>query len=140
MKRSPLARKKPLRPDPDRVREFQQRARASSRPKRRMISPASPAQRDKIKNATCLVTGDREHLTPAHVIDRSLGGCDSETCVVPLRADVHRAYDERRLDLLPYLEAHGLRAELAHAVEHVGLLSALCRITNCDWVPVEKVA
>jgi hypothetical protein len=49
---------------------------------------------------------------------------------------LHRAYDDHELDLLPYLEAHGLRAELGHAVTHLGLIGALQRITNVGWAPV----
>ena len=40
----------------------------------------------------------------------------------------HRAYDTGRLDLLPYLEPRW-RAEIAHAVGHLGLISAYRRFT-----------
>ena len=50
-------------------------------------------------------------------------------CVVPLCRFHHRAYDRGELDLLPYLEPAS-RAQLAHAVGHVGLISALRRITG----------
>jgi hypothetical protein len=39
----------------------------------------------------------------------------------------HRAYDRGEIDLLPFLEP-GWRAQLAHAVGHVGLIGALRRI------------
>ena len=45
----------------------------------------------------------------------------------------HRAYDEGGLSLLEHLEPR-FRAELAYAVELVGLLAALRRITNARWV------
>ena len=41
----------------------------------------------------------------------------------------HRAYDRGELDLLPYLEP-AWRAQLAHAVGHVGLIGALRRISG----------
>jgi hypothetical protein len=41
----------------------------------------------------------------------------------------HRAYDRGELDLLPYLEP-AWRAQLAHAVGHVGLIGALGRISG----------
>jgi hypothetical protein len=64
------------------------------------------------------------------VIPRSLGGCGDALCVVPLcRRPCHRADDSGELDLLPYLEP-GWRAQLAHAVGHVGLIGALRRISG----------
>jgi hypothetical protein len=39
------------------------------------------------------------------------------------------AYDRPKLDLLPYLEPDR-RAQLAHAVGHVGLIGALRRISG----------
>ena len=45
--------------------------------------------------------------------------------VVPLCEACHRAYDGRRLDLLPHLT----RAERARAVELVGLVAALRRLS-----------
>ena len=62
-----------------------------------------------------------------HLIPRSLGGCGDALCVVPACRRCHRAYDRGDLDLLPYLEP-GCRAQLAHAVGHVGLIGALRRI------------
>jgi hypothetical protein len=46
--------------------------------------------------------------------------------IVPLCEVCHRAYDARRLDLLPYLT----RAEQARAVELVGLMAALRRLSG----------
>jgi hypothetical protein len=67
---------------------------------------------------------------------RSLGGCDEPDCVVPLDRRCHRAYDRGELDLLPYLEPC-FRAELAHALLHVGLLRLLRRLTGTPWWPAE---
>jgi hypothetical protein len=95
---------------------------------------ASPEQRAKVAGVRCIGCGDLERLDPAHVIPRSLGGCDHPDCVVPLCRPCHRAYDTGEFDLLPALE--GIRrTELAHAVWHVGLVAALERITNCRWGP-----
>jgi hypothetical protein len=51
----------------------------------------------------------------------------------------HRAYDRGELDLLPYLEP-AWRAQLAHAVGHVGLIAALRRITGTRSAGVDNVA
>ena len=48
---------------------------------------------------------------------------------MPRAAACHRAYDTGELDLLPYLEP-AWRAQLAHAVGHVGLIGALRRISG----------
>jgi hypothetical protein len=73
------------------------------------------------------VCGSTHRIDPAHLIPRSLGGCGEALCVVPLCRTCHRAYDQGRLDLLPHLEP-AWRAQLAHAVGHVGLIGALRRI------------
>lgn len=91
------------------------------------MSPASSLQRAKAREG-CRVTG-AQHADPAHVVDRSLGGCDDPLCVVPLSRIVHDAYDRGEVDLLPYLSY----AEQAHAVEHLGILRALKRITGSEW-------
>jgi 5-methylcytosine-specific restriction endonuclease McrA len=100
---------------------------------------ASEEQREKARWADreCVVCGlDHPYsaVDPAHVIPRSIGGCDHEDCVVPLCRSCHRAYDQEGLDVLPALEGRH-RAELAHAVSHVGLIAALERITNTRWSP-----
>lgn len=152
MKRSALNR------DPEKLREFQQRGRESSArslsatagspvtyssgkpPKRQKSSfAASPAQRAKIMAHPFCVSCRREQtewlsIDPAHLCDRSLGGCDHEDCVVGLCRDYygngcHKEYDEGRLSLLPHLEP-GFRREQAHAVEHLGLAMAYRRLTN----------
>lgn len=127
-----------LRPDPEKVRAFVQRGRESSARSlagRRAISPASFDQRRKVRPLACLncgaERGERVTVDAAHVIPRSLGGCDSADCVVPLcrRADgsgCHREYDEGRLELLPLLTW----SEQAHAVSHVGIAAALRQTTK----------
>ena len=82
----------------------------------------------------CIVCGADRRIDPAHLIPRSLGGCGDALCVVPLCRTCHRAYDRGELDLLPYLEP-GWRAQLAHAVGHVGLIGALRRISGSRREP-----
>jgi hypothetical protein len=120
MKRSPLERRTPL-------------ARKPSTLKRGPVSPASPGQRAKVTDRACVVCAHGPS-TPAHLIDRSLGGDDDPRAVVPLCFRCHRAYDDGTLSLLEYLEPR-FREELAYAVELVGLLGTLRRVTNTHWVP-----
>jgi hypothetical protein len=113
--------------------------------RRRPISPASPAQRAKVNAEGIVCVGCRRPqsdwlaLDPAHVTDRSLGGCDAPECVVPLcragdGSGCHREYDEHRLDLLKLLEPHW-REEQAHAVLHLGIAGAFRRTTNDRHAP-----
>jgi hypothetical protein len=99
---------------------------------------ASPEQRAKVRDWSCLrcVRDERDgvKIDPAHVIPRSMGGCDHEDCVVPLCRECHAWYDSGQLDLLPALQ-DSRSAELAHAVGHVGLIAALERISNERWSP-----
>jgi hypothetical protein len=98
------------------------------------VSPASPAQRARVAGQACLVCGGRP-VDPAHLVPRSLGGCDQPECVVPLDRRCHRAYDRGDLDLLPHLEPR-YRAELAHGLQHAGLLALLRRVSGARWAPV----
>lgn len=104
-------------------------------PRRSRIAPASDAQRAKVAGQRCLVCGERP-VDPAHLVPRSLGGCDHADCVVPLCRVHHRVYDRGEFDLLPHLEPRH-RAELAHAVLHIGLLRLLRRLTGTRWWAAE---
>jgi hypothetical protein len=98
--------------------------------RRAPISPASSLQRAKVAGQVCVVSDCAEHhCHPAHLIDRSLGGDDDPRAVVPLCPIHHDLYDNSDLSLLEHLEPH-YRAELAYAVELVGLQAAIKRITN----------
>lgn len=97
---------------------------------------ASVAQRRKVRLVPCIRCG-RDGVHPAHVIDRSLGGDDDPRAVVPLCPECHRLYDTGAISILEYLEPH-YRVELAYAVELVGLIAALDRITNERYVPEPK--
>src|SRR5262245_34760278 len=93
--------------------------RRTSTPKpRRAISEASPAQRAKVANAVSIVSSQGP-CDPAHLWPRGRGGCDHPDCVVPLTREEHAAFDEGRLDLLPYLidPTRGAWEELAHMIE-----------------------
>jgi hypothetical protein len=102
--------------------------------RRTQPSPASEAQRAKVAGRACLVCGKRP-VDPAHLVPRSLGGCDEPDCCVPLDRSCHRAYDRGELDLLPHLEPR-FRVELAHALGHLPLLGLLRRVTGRRWGPL----
>jgi hypothetical protein len=102
--------------------------------RRSRIAPASDAQRAKVAGQRCLVCGERP-VDPAHLVPRSLGGCDDADCVVPLCRIHHRLYDRGEFDLLPYLEPR-YRAEVVHGVLHLGLVSLLRRVTGVRWARV----
>jgi hypothetical protein len=102
--------------------------------RRRSISPAHPSQRARVAGKVCAVSDcGATHCDPAHLIDRSLGGDDDPRATVPLCRPHHDAYDDGDLSLLEHLEPH-FREELAYAVEMVGLMTALKRITNRHWI------
>jgi hypothetical protein len=90
---------------------------------------ATERQRAAVAGRRCIVCGTDRRIDPAHLIPRSLGGCGDPLCTCPLCRACHRAYDRGELDLLPYLEP-AWRAQLAHAVGHVGLIGALRRISG----------
>ena len=91
---------------------------------------ATDSQRLAVAGLACIVCGAPHGVDPAHLIPRSLGGCGYPLCVVPLcRRPCHRASDSGELDLLPHLEP-AWRAQLAHAVGHIGLVGALRRISG----------
>jgi hypothetical protein len=120
-RRTALTRSKPLRPGPWRKPGSEERSNG------RAPFAASEAQRAKILGAACVVCQQTKGITPAHLAARSLGGCDDPDCVVPLCWMHHRAYDTGRLELLPHLEPRW-RAEVAHAVLHLGLVGAYYRL------------
>lgn len=101
--------------------------------RRTAVSPASDAQRAKVAGDACLVCRKRP-VDPAHLVPRSRGGCDEPECCVPLCRAHHRLYDRAELDLLPYVEP-GYRAEVAHALTHIGLIAVLRRVTGTRWQP-----
>jgi hypothetical protein len=86
-----------------------------------------------VTGQACLICG-RRPVDPAHLVPRSLGGCDHPDCVVPLCRPCHRAYDRGALDVLPQLEPR-FRTELAHALTHLSLVGVLRRVTGVRWAP-----
>jgi hypothetical protein len=103
-----------------------------TKPKRRAISPASPAQRAKTKDQLCVVCGARAS-TPMHLWPRGKGGCDDPLCVLPACWDCHHLYDAKKLDLLRHIVKHH-RAEIAHAQLHTDPVSLLARLTASEVV------
>ena len=103
--------------------------------RRQSVSPASAKQREKVRHAPSIVSGE-EGCDPAHLTPRTLGGCNDPACVVALTRDEHRAFDNRELDLLPHL-AQRHAEEIAHAVLHYGgdLIALLERLTGERWMP-----
>ena len=128
MKRTSMRRRVPLR-----AKTKLARAKALQRTASMAVSER---QRAAIAGRCCIVCGTDRRIDPAHLIPRSLGGCGEELCVVPACRTHHRAYDRGELDLLPYLEP-AWRAQLAHAVGHVGLVGAVRRISGRVREPVE---
>jgi hypothetical protein len=93
---------------------------------------ASPAQRRKVQGQCCVVCGVDSSIAPIdpmHVASRAQGGCDDPLCCVPGCRVCHSRYDTGDLDLLPFLEPR-YRAELAHALQHLGLVGLYRRVTN----------
>lgn len=133
---SSQVQRRPLSPEVEAGFRILDRATQSA-PRRRAVSPATPAQRARAKAMGCVVSGAQEGVDPAHVISRSMTteGQDEPLAIVGLRRDFHRAYDEDSFDLLPYLTGRHDDA-VAFAVERVGLITALERITNTKWGPL----
>jgi hypothetical protein len=121
MKRTPLRRRARLRAK-TKLRGSKPLARTAS-------MAATERQRAAVAGRLCIVCGTDQPIDPAHLISRAIGGCGDPLCVVPACRAHHRAYDRGELDLLPYLE-RAWRAQLAHAVGHVGLIGALRRISG----------
>ena len=121
MKRRPLRRRASLRAKPQ-LRQFEPLGRTQS-------MAATDAQRAAVAGRACIVCGSDRRIDPAHLISRATGGCGDALCVVPTCRAHRRAYGRGDLDLLPYLEP-AWRAQLAHAVGHVGLIGALRRISG----------
>jgi len=106
-------------------------APARTKPARRAaISPASPAQREKIKGRPCVVCG-APATTPMHLWPRGRGGCDDALCVLPACWLCHRAYDTKELELLRHIVKR-YRAEIAHAQLHTDPVSLLARLAASE--------
>lgn len=120
-----------------RAREESPNGTAAHAPSKRSgFTPASREQRAAIKDRGSIVSGEQP-CDGAHLTPRALGGCNHPLCVVPLTRIEHRAFDDGKLDILPYLYAHGLYDEIAHAIQehHLDLVSLLQRLTGVRWAP-----
>jgi hypothetical protein len=89
---------------------------------------ASPAQRQAVKDSECAYCG-KPGVDPAHIVDRSLGGCDEPLCVLGLCRHCHRRYDEGELNLLSLVRNYYPR-QWEHAVGHLGEARAEWRVSN----------
>ena len=139
MKRTPLERRTEL-------KRTNGLKRTASAPKRRAISPASPAQREKVKaHGSCIVCArepewDGVPLDPAHLWPRGRGGCDSAFCVVPLCRFCHNQFDDGILDLLSVLNSdwEQWRHHVQHALCHARPVELLERLAGArtQWSDV----
>lgn len=125
--------------DVEQVQEWIFGKRKPTRTGGRGISEASPEQREKVKSKACIRCRKPGPCHPAHLIDRSLCslGADDALAVVPLCPTCHREYDEEDVSILEHLEPN-YREELAFAVERVGLLTTLFRVSGETWAPVDR--
>ena len=129
MKRTLLRRRAPL-PAKTKLRRTKPLERTAS-------MAATERQRAAVAGRRCIVCGTDRRIDPAHLISRAMGGCGDPLCVVPVCRAHHRAYDRCELDLLPFLEP-AWRAQLAHAVGHVGVIGALRRISGMRREPTQE--
>jgi hypothetical protein len=97
---------------------------------------ASPAQRRKVADMVSIVSAQGP-CDASHLVPRAHGGCDHPDCVIPLTRAEHGAFDDGRLDILPFLIAHGCWVELGHAVlvHHYDPVSLAERCTGDRYVP-----
>lgn len=80
----------------------------------------------------CQNTGSEAAHTIGRTHDRD--GIVHPHDVVPLCKKHHTAYDQHKLDLLPYLS----HDEQAAAVSHVGIVSAMRRLTSTRHDPTRS--
>lgn len=115
------------------------KATAPAKAKRSGFTPASDEQKAKRKELQpfCIHCG-KPATDSMHIIPRGMhtGGQEDPRATVSGCRSCHRSYDSGGISLLEDLEMHG-REELAFAVERVGLIVALQRITNRRWAPVQ---
>lgn len=117
---SELFRHTDLRSDPEKVKRF-------NRP--RAISPASPAQREKIKDRICVWCGDPA-TDPAHLCPRSRGGCDEAACVVPMCRICHTLFDQGEIDLESVIALRQYSVERSHMALHMSIAEMKRRLNG----------
>jgi hypothetical protein len=105
------------------------------------LGHCTPEQRERVRDLACIVCGRHAgSCHPAHVIDRgltSVDAADDVRAVVPLCPGLdgcHRAYDDGKLDLSPYLEPRW-RDTQEWAAGAIGLFRAARRISGRRLVP-----
>lgn len=96
-------------------------------PKKGRGFAASPAQRNKVREESCLICA-RSPVDPAHLIARARGAGDDPREVIPLCRPHHAEYDTGKLSLLEY--EHLFPEESAFAVLNHGIVSVVKRLAN----------
>jgi hypothetical protein len=126
---TPLKRAKPL------ERRVPPRAAQGPSLKRAQLGRTTEAQKARVAGLPCIVCAEHAgHCHPAHVVARSHPKMPDEAAndtraVIPLCFTDHRAYDDGKLDLLPYLEPVWRDAQ-EWAAGAVGLATAMRTITG----------
>jgi hypothetical protein len=123
MKRTPLRRRAQLR--------ARKPLRRTTPLQRTDSMAASEAQRAAVAGRPCIVCAPRPASTPRISFPGRSAGAGSRCAWCRCAACRVTAFDRGELDLLPYLEP-GWRAQLSHAVGHVGLIGALRRISGLN--------
>lgn len=125
-------------------REGEVRRRGSTLKQGRGMA-ASKVQQAKVRNLPCIHCGRDRHegveIQAAHVYPRRFATCECAEGVVPLCAEAHPLYEEKKLDLLPLLLTNEYRLELVHAiVEHdAPPMHVFEVVTGVVWVPSSAV-
>jgi hypothetical protein len=108
---------------------------------------ASDAQRAAVAGRCCVVCGADKRVDPAHVIPKSLGGCNHPLCVIPACRRCHRAYSTVVLHTCWRSEIAGrlLRAETfpqnrTRARAAMPLGARTCGVAKCQWTLAFAVA
>lgn len=132
LKRSELKRRTELKRGDSQLKRTQMKRKPpTARVKRPSFTPASPVQREKIRDEQCIVCGEPA-TDPMHLAPRSHGGCEHQHCVLPGCRSCHRAFDDGDLDLTPFV--HGRRIELAHMQTHYDTpIALLQRLSGRKW-------
>lgn len=94
---------------------------------RKPISPASFAQRLKVRDAACANCG-HQGCDPAHLTARGQGGCDDPACVIGLCRSCHTRFDRGDLDLEPVIALRKFSEERSHMAHHLSFAQCIRRL------------
>lgn len=124
--------------DSEKRRWLREQAKGSGAPSNLSgFTPASADQRAKVKGEVS-ITGEPGPCDPAHLTPRKHGGCDDPLCTVPLTRAEHRAFDDGKLDILPYLIAGQRWEEIGHmtSAHRMDPFAVIHRLTGQRIAPV----